>query len=154
MKDRTLDRFSSLCALTKAELLQLYEELFKTTQPIRIRRELLQRIIAYGMQAREFGPLREDCRRRLRSLCKSLERADDPLLATPTRVKPGTRLIRRWKEQTHVVTVQADGFEYDGSRYESLSEIARTITGTRWSGPLFFGLKHRQAVSSEDRNGC
>lgn len=59
----------------------------------------------------------------------------------PRRIKPGTRLIRQWEGQTHHVTVGEAGFEYNGERYKSLSVIARLITGTRWSGPLFFGLK-------------
>ena len=62
-------------------------------------------------------------------------------LADFARIKPGTRLIRQWDGQTHQVTVAEEGFEYKGERYKSLSEIARLITGTRWSGPLFFGLK-------------
>ena len=55
-----------------------------------------------------------------------------------------TRLIRQWEGQTHQVTVAEEDFEYKGERYKSLSEIARLITGTRWSGPLFFGLKQSQ----------
>ena len=59
-------------------------------------------------------------------------------------IKPGTRLIRQWKDQVHIVNVEEGNYEYRGARYESLSEIARLITGTRWSGPLFFGLKSSQ----------
>ena len=58
-------------------------------------------------------------------------------------IKPGTRLIRQWDGETHHVTVCEQGFEYKSERYRSLSEIARLITGTRWSGPLFFGLKQQ-----------
>jgi len=56
-------------------------------------------------------------------------------------IKPGTRLVRQWRGQVHVVNVEEKDFEYKGALYQSLSEIARLITGTRWSGPLFFGLK-------------
>jgi hypothetical protein len=56
-------------------------------------------------------------------------------------IKPGTRLIREWRGETHKVTVTAEGFAYGGKRYKSLSKIARLITGTRWSGPRFFGLE-------------
>jgi hypothetical protein len=64
--------------------------------------------------------------------------------ADPLWIKPGTRLIRQWEGQTHHVAVCEDGFEYNEERYRSLSVIARLINGTRWSGPLFFGLKgHR-----------
>jgi hypothetical protein len=59
------------------------------------------------------------------------------------RTKSGTRLIRSWQGKTHTVTVEESGYQYEGRRYRSLSEIARQITGTQWSGPLFFGLKSR-----------
>ena len=68
-----------------------------------------------------------------------------PSVSTRPPIKPGTRLVRQWKEQVHVVEVETEGYEYKGTRYESLSEIARLITGTRWSGPLFFGLKDKQS---------
>jgi hypothetical protein len=58
-----------------------------------------------------------------------------------TTLSPGTRLLREWEGRTHHVTVSADGFEYDGRLWRNLSAIARSITGTRWSGPLFFGLR-------------
>jgi hypothetical protein len=55
-------------------------------------------------------------------------------------LKPGTRLVREWRHEVHLVNVEANGYEYKGGRYKSLSQIARLITGTRWSGPLFFGI--------------
>jgi hypothetical protein len=69
-----------------------------------------------------------------------------------TRTGEGTRLIRQWQDRTHLVTVEQNGYEYLGSRYQSLSEIARLITGTRWSGPLFFGLKTNRAKSGSPRS--
>jgi Protein of unknown function (DUF2924) len=57
------------------------------------------------------------------------------------KIAPGTRFIREWQNQVHLVNVEAKGYEYRGVRYRSLSEIARRITGTRWSGPLFFGVQ-------------
>jgi hypothetical protein len=74
------------------------------------------------------------------------------VVSTRPAIKPGTRLVRQWKEQVHVVEVETEGFEYRGVRYESLSEIARLITGTRWSGPLFFGLKGNNAKHSGGQN--
>ena len=58
---------------------------------------------------------------------------------------PGTRLVRQWGDRVHLVNVETNGYEYHGARYQSLSEIARLITGTRWSGPLFFGIKRESA---------
>jgi hypothetical protein len=57
------------------------------------------------------------------------------------KIKPGTRLVRRWRDEVQQVTVLEDGYEYQGQRYRSLSKIATEITGTKWSGPVFFGLK-------------
>jgi hypothetical protein len=65
------------------------------------------------------------------------------------RIHPGTRLVREWQNQVHLVNVEAKGYEYRGVRYRSLSEIARLITGTRWSGPLFFGLKGKAENQKE-----
>jgi hypothetical protein len=60
-------------------------------------------------------------------------------------IKPGTRLVRQRRDQVHLVNVEANGYEYRDGRYLTLSEIARLITGTRWPGPLFFGIKVEQS---------
>lgn len=62
-------------------------------------------------------------------------------------LKPGIELVRDWKGRRHIVRVREDGFAYDGRRFETLSEVARAITGTRWSGPRFFGLKDAKSRS-------
>jgi hypothetical protein len=101
-------------------------------------------LLAYKLQEQAFGGMKPEYKRRLRQLAESFERSSSnpaKKVSLTTKIKPGTRLIRRWDEQTHQVTVAEKGFEYKGARYKSLSEIARLITGTRWSGPLFFGLK-------------
>ena len=72
---------------------------------------------------------------------------ENSALLTP-QLKPGTKLLRQFQGEMHEVLVADEGFEYRGKRYESLSEIARQITGTRWSGPLFFGLKQGQKARS------
>jgi hypothetical protein len=64
-------------------------------------------------------------------------------------MKAGTRIVREWQGQLHEVSVLDSGFEYQNQRFRSLSEIARQITGTRWSGPLFFGLKKRSERSTQ-----
>ncbi|HEV2464484.1 MAG TPA: DUF2924 domain-containing protein, partial [Acidobacteriaceae bacterium] len=89
----------------------------------------------------------QEVKRRLRELAdsfKSEPKRASAKLAAQFRIKPGTRLIRQWQGETHHVTVCDQGFEYNGQKYSSLSEIARLITGTRWSGPLFFGIKQNQ----------
>ena len=102
---------------------------------------LLRRRLAYELQARACGDLPVDVRQRLRRLHKAFK-TNPAYTPLPGRgVKPGTVLTRSWRGVTHQVQVTEQGFEYRGERYASLSEVARRITGTRWSGPLFFDLK-------------
>jgi Protein of unknown function (DUF2924) len=92
------------------------------------------------VQKQAFGAL-SDSSRRLKELASAIEANSNGPVSQRAAIKPGTRLIRQWKDQVHIVNVEEGKYEYRGARYESLSEIARLITGTRWSGPLFFGLK-------------
>ena len=102
---------------------------------------LLRRRLAYELQARVHGDLPADVRHRLKRLHKAfkINPAYTPLPGQG--VKPGTVLTRTWRGAAHQVQVTDRGFEYRGERYASLSEVAQRITGTRWSGPLFFDLK-------------
>jgi Protein of unknown function (DUF2924) len=138
------DQLSSLPDLDKLALFKLWRQLFKADPPHAIRKELLVQFLAYRLQEEEFGKAIEVTHRRLRELSSALE---DSASCSQT-IKPGTRLVRQWKDQVHTVNVEEGNYEYRGARYESLSEIARLITGTRWSGPLFFGLKNRRTNNS------
>jgi len=135
------NQLAILPKMSKAQLLNLWREHFNKIAPSQVRRELLVRILAYKIQEKAFGGLRNTTRRRLRQLADALEANPSAALPNVRRIKPGTRLIRQWQGKTHQVTVGEADYEYSGQRYASLSEIARLITGTRWSGPLFFGLK-------------
>jgi hypothetical protein len=109
--------------------------------PVNHGAHLLRRRLAYELQARTLGDLSAETQRRLRRLRQSFK-ADPqhkPMLRRP--LKPGLVLTRSWQGVLHQVQVTDQGFDYRGERYRSLSEVARRITGTRWSGPLFFGLK-------------
>lgn len=136
-----------IAALPKMNIAQLrakWRSSLKQAPPLHVRKQLFVPILAYKLQEHASGGLKPEIRRRLEKLAASYRR--DPNkeatpLAIPRRIKPGTRLLRQWNGKTHQVTVIEDGFEYEGERYKSLSVIARLITGTRWSGPLFFGLK-------------
>lgn len=112
--------------------------------PVNHSTSLLRRRLAYELQARAHGDLPAAARRRLRNLHQSFNAnpAHSPLPSIG--LKPGIVLTRTWQGATHQVHVTVDGFEYRGERLASLSEVARRITGTRWSGPVFFGLKGRK----------
>ena len=137
-------QLSSLSRLDKPALTELWQQLFKTVPPLRMRKELMLQFVAYRKQEQEFGALSNSSYRRLREFASALEGNYNRPVSQRPAIKPGTRLIRQWKDQVHIVNVEEGNYEYRGARYESLSEIARLITGTRWSGPLFFGLKSSQ----------
>jgi hypothetical protein len=142
------DRLSSLPRLHKDALAKLWRDFFDADPPFQMRKELLVQFLAYRMQEQEFGPVSEGSRRRLCLLAKAIEGNSNLSSVRRPAIKPGTRLIRRWKDEIHIVDVEEGSYEYRCRRYDSLSEIARLITGTRWSGPLFFGLKG-QAVKKQ-----
>ena len=111
-----------------------------TDAPVRMSRELMLRSLAYRMQEQVFGGLSRAAKSRLLSPVPIRN-----VKAVPARknrsIKPGTKFIREWNGRTHEVIGMADGrYLYNGNAYRSLSVIAREITGTRWSGPTFFGL--------------
>jgi len=109
--------------------------------PVNHGAHLLRRRLAYELQAKTLGDLPAETQRRLRRLHQSFK-ADPQHKPTPRRpLKPGLVLTRSWQGALHQVQVTDHGFDYRGERFASLSEVARRITGTRWSGPLFFGLK-------------
>jgi hypothetical protein len=141
MHDKVANRLDSLAKMSTAEMGDLWLELFDGPPPMKVRRELLIRILAYKIQEQAFGGLSTRTRRRLKQIAVSLENGNSKLNMDQGPIKPGTRLIREWRGKTHTVSVVETGFEFRGSKYGSLSEIARMITGTRWSGPLFFGLR-------------
>lgn len=143
------DQLSSLSHLQKSGLVELWQKLFKTHPPD-LRKDLLIQFLAYRLQEEEFGGLGDRSHRRVRELAGSIAATSRPSGFQKLAIKPGTRLIREWKHQVHVVNVEEGNYEYKGARYESLSEIARLITGTRWSGPLFFGLKNQVIKVSKE----
>jgi|HubBroStandDraft_6_1064221.scaffolds.fasta_scaffold14179_2 hypothetical protein len=144
------DQLSTLPTLPKEALVDLWRVLFETAPPSRMRKELMLQFLAYRLQEQEVCSLSARNRRRLTQLARSI---DDDSKRSPSQtvpIKPGTRLMRQWKDRVHIVNVEEGSYEYNGTRYDSLSEIARLITGTRWSGPLFFGLKGKRSESSTE----
>jgi len=149
MPDSITERLATLPSLDKGSLSKLWEELFSSSPPPRLRSDLMVRILGYRLQEHAFGSLSNPSLSRLRELARCLAAKRGSLHCAPT-IKPGTRLVRQWRSETHVVHVEQQGYEYKGSRYDNLSEIARLITGTRRSGPLFFGLKHSPVGNSKE----
>jgi hypothetical protein len=144
------DQLSTLPSLPKEALVDLWRVLFETTPPSRMRKELMLQFLAYRLQEQEVCSLSARNRRRLTQLTKSIDDDSRRSSSQTVPIKPGTRLMRQWKDRVHIVNVEEGSYEYSGTRYDSLSEIARLITGTRWSGPLFFGLKGKRIESSTD----
>lgn len=99
--------------------------------------ELLRLGLGHRMQERRHGSLSRECRALLRHAARN---AGEDKAPAPRKLTVGTRLVRDWHGVGHTVTVLNDGFEYDGKTWPSLTAIARTITGTHWNGPRFFGL--------------
>jgi hypothetical protein len=147
MPDPIGQRLAALPQLSKPALYDLWKELFNASPSPRLRRGLMIPILAFRLQEQAFGSVSARTRDRLRSLSRAFERDSDSAIPSAPQIRPGTRLVRQWRDQVHLVNVGANFYEYQGARYQSLSEIARLITGTRWSGPLFFGIKSEQGDS-------
>jgi hypothetical protein len=133
---------AQLRSLSRQRLLDLWQELYGVAPPSGIRREVMIPFLAYRIQENVDGGLSAAARAQIKSVARSLEYArNSPNRSTRPIIKTGTRVLRHWGREMHEVSVTETGYEYRGHGYRSLSEIARLITGTRWSGPAFFGLK-------------
>jgi hypothetical protein len=142
-------RLAALKTTPTPDLKQQWRDLFDSEPPPFNRRYLESRL-AYRIQELAHGGLKPETIRRLERLGEELDGGDrtkSRIRADRDRPITGTRLLREWQGVEHAVTVTADGFEWQGRPYKSLSAIARAITGTRWNGWAFFGLKnHRRAA--------
>jgi hypothetical protein len=142
-----------LPGMSAPELRAMWCETFGRPHPGYVHKDFLVRALGYHIQEKAYGGLRPATRRRLLKLAREIESGAKIALFEAPKIKPGTRLVRGWRGDTHVVTVLEEGFEYQERRYGSLSEIARLVTGTRWSGPAFFGLKAGSGRSEESKRG-
>jgi hypothetical protein len=144
---------TEIAALDGLETDQLrieWRRLYRTEPPPRLSRDLLLRAVAYKIQERAHGGLAQATKRRLRSLTQELETNGHSAFDPGISLKPGARLVRQWHGRTHTVIVLEDGFEHDGCRYRSLTQIVKRITGVHWSGPRFFGLA--RSAGNDGRN--
>jgi len=138
-------RLAALKTTPTPELKRQWRDLFDSEPPPFNRRYLESRL-AYRIQELVYGGLKPETIRRLERLGEDLDGGDRTkraIRADHGRPITGTRLLREWQGVEHAVTVTRDGFEWQGRPYKSLSAIARAITGTRWNGLVFFGLKRQ-----------
>ena len=135
------DELAELRGLDSTALKQRWRVLYRTEAPAHIGQALLLQAVAHRLQERALGGVKSSTRRLLERAAEDHVGRQSSTEAPATRVAPGTVLIREWHGVSHRVTVLTDGVLLRGARYRSLSEVARTITGTRWSGPRFFGLR-------------
>jgi hypothetical protein len=141
---RIAGELAGLPDLDREALIEKWHALYGIEPPDGLRNKFLIHAIAYRLQEKTLGGLKP-------STIRFLEKASDengsakPILPM-TCIKPGTRLLREWHGVTHEVVILEDGVQWSGKHYRSLSEVARAITGARWSGPLFFGLKKQEVA--------
>lgn len=141
-RDAVARELQEITELSRADLITRWEAVYGRRPPKGISRRLLEYNAAYTVQVKAYGGLKISVRKELdkrldKRKSEGLMKARSP---GKTKLSPGARLVRDWHGQPHTVDVVEDGFRYDGRDYKSLSQIARDITGARWSGPRFFGL--------------
>jgi hypothetical protein len=143
-----LDRkLAELPSMSRAQLRALWRDCWRRPAPA-IGPDLLRRGIAWKLQSRAQGDLPKAIGRSLDSSADRLRRGVEPT-GRAASLRAGTRLVREWRGKTHHVIVLDDGFEHDGRRYSSLTQIASAITGVHWSGPVFFGVKKRSRAKQQ-----
>jgi Protein of unknown function (DUF2924) len=142
-------RVAHISDLDPAVLVESWKAVFPSPPPPNLGRSFLIRALAFRIQEKALGGLKPSA---LRILDRVLEGKSslEPQRAATRRAAPGTVLIRQWHGVTHRVTVLDKDVVFRGQRYKSLTEVASLITGTHWSGPMFFGLRNRQ---KETANG-
>jgi hypothetical protein len=146
LADSVLARVAALKAMPIPALKQQWRELFET-EPPPYNRRFLEHRLAYRIQELAYGGLKPETIKRLKGIAEDLDGGDLMRRRQLANDRPiaGTRLIREWQGVEHCVTVRDADFDYQGRPYRSLSAVARAITGTRWNGLIFFGLKNRRA---------
>lgn len=145
------ERLGELAKLGAPELRAEWTSVFGSPAPRRVSRDILLRGIAYRLQEKMYGGLKPATLKRLKRLAAEI-RDGGSVAPAPSSLRPGVRLLREWNGETQIVEVLPDGFAWRGAQYQSLSAIARAITGVQWSGPKFFGLLDKRRRESADPN--
>jgi Protein of unknown function (DUF2924) len=146
-RESLASEIASLSKLGIDELREGWKSMFGKAPSRGISRSFLTRAIAYRLQEKAFGGLKPSTRHLLEEFAH--DGADGSAVAPSRIIQPGAVLVREWRGINHQVSVLEKGFCFRGRHFRSLSEVAREITGTRWSGPLFFGLKRSQEESRD-----
>jgi hypothetical protein len=144
-------QLAELPGMSPAQLRAKWRECWRKPAPD-IGPDLLRRGIAWKLQSRVFGDLPSHVKRELERAADRLRGGQELVNSSRPSLKPGTRLARSWQGRVHHVLVLDDGYEHEGRRFSSLTQVASTITGTHWSGPTFFGLKKRKPVGRVPRS--
>jgi hypothetical protein len=131
---------SALHRMSAADLRTEWRRLYRAHPPKKLSRDLLELGVAWKLQERVLGGLSAVTKRQLGELARTLESKSDLTKARKVRLRPGARLVRAWGGETHEIAIVEEGFVWRGKTWRSLSAIARAMTGTRWSGPRFFGV--------------
>lgn len=142
---RLASDLAGLPGLDRQSLMKRWRQLYEKLPPANSSRTFLVHGIACRMQEQVSGGLKPATRKLLTKIAKEASAGQQVSIPTPT-IKPGTRLLREWHGHTYEVTIVEDGVIFKDKHYKSLSEVARIITGVKWSGPLFFGLKKQEAA--------
>jgi hypothetical protein len=143
-KDLGFDCEAFVAGLARLGLDELRAEWRKRvgpTPPACKSKNVLRGLLAWSVQSRLYGDLSSEAKHQLREHAKVVARTGNIAVRQPFQLSPGTTLTREWQGKTIRVVVEEKGFTFDGKLYGDLSSVARAITGTRWSGPRFFGLK-------------
>jgi hypothetical protein len=143
------DEIAHLRGLDLKGLRSRWQSVFQRPAPDHLTRHLLFAVIAYRLQVDRFGDLAHEARQ---VLDRTVEKEAGPVTSARlvtfdqkrTELSPGTILVREWEKRSQRVMVMADGFAWNGQTYDSLSKVAFAITGTKWNGPRFFGLRDKQ----------
>lgn len=137
----TDELLSQLPTMERTALLKLWRDLFNRLPSTALHRGTLISILAYRIQEKAYGGLKKSILNRLHELATDHSYSRKRIIQPMIRPKIGTRFVREYNGKLHEVTVLEAGYEYQGRAYRSLTEIAKVITGTKWSGPVFFGYK-------------
>jgi len=140
-REALASEIASLSKLGIDELRERWKAMFGKEPSGHIGRSFLIRAIAYRLQEKTFGGLKPSTRRLLARVAEETADGRSPKSPPVRKAETGTILVREWRGAAHRVTVLREGVSFKGKRYRSLSEVAREITGSRWSGPRFFGLR-------------